>query len=260
MPTLEQILSDAGLSGDEKAKLEDAFNLSPTIKKHIEGGFLRQSDYSREMDKIRQKERETEAYKAKLEENWNKANEEYLRMQTEAGTTVAELEAAKNKLREVEDKLATVPQIDPSKFIAKEDMENQFRTFAAGQTAYFGDVLEIMDEHRELTGNKLNPKTLIREAMEAKKTPMEYWNEKYQVENLRSEKAKAADEARIAEIKEEARKEAMAMYANPASRPLRDSDKPFYERLGSDGKNPWDDNGPSDAEKNLVAALQEVGR
>ena len=251
--TLEKLLDDAGITGDDRQKAIDAFSVE-SLGNAIKNGVMRQSDYSRNMDAW-------SAQKKTYETNWAKANTEYNAMLADLASTQAEKAAAATKLKEAEDKLATTQLIDPAKYISVDAYKSDMQKFAAGQTAFIGDVLEITDEHRDLFGTKLNPNQLMKEALAAQKTPKEYWTEKYAVPAKREEVAKTADDARIAAIKAEAKKEALAEYSNPSSRPLRDSDRPFYESSDGDTtKNPWDDNGPTEQEKNLVSALQEAGR
>lgn len=250
---LEKLLDDAGIIGEDRDKAVSAFSVE-SLGKVLKDGVLRQSDYSRNMDALK-KQKDT------LETNWKTANDEYVRMQNDLAATQAEKATAATKLKETEDKLAAATQIDPTKVVTPAQLASEMAKIAAGQTAYFGDVLEIADEHRELFGSRLNSKKLIQDAMAANKTPMDYWNETYNVLTKREEVAKAKDDERIASIKAEARKEALAEYNDPNRRPLRDSDRPFYEsRDGDNVKSPWDDIGPTTEETNLVHALQEAGR
>jgi hypothetical protein len=253
-PELLKLLDDAGITGDDRTKALEAFS-SESLQKAIKNGVMRQSDYSRNMDALK-------TQRTALEESWTKANAEYVKMQTDFTSTQAERDAAQAKLKEAEDKLAAAAAIDLTKYVPREELGNEFAKYAAGQTAFFGDVLEIADEHRELFGSKISANQLMKDAMAAKKTPKEFWEEKYQVETKRQEVAKKADDDRIAQIKADARKEAMAELSDPNRRPLAPSDRPFYESTSSDGnaKNPWDDLEPTVEERNLVSALQEAGR
>lgn len=132
-------------------------------------------------------------------------------------------------------------------------------SYAAGQTAYFGDVLEIVPEHEKLFGTKLNAKTLIQEATAAGKTPNEFWTEKYNVGAKRTEIAEKEKVEYESRIRSEERQKVTAEFLNPATRPLSDSQKPFYD-VGPDAKQPWDDTTPTAAETQLVAELANAGR
>lgn len=247
MAKLSELLKDAGLSDDEIVTTMSAFDAKAA--KAIEDATLRQSDYSRNLDK--------------LNGNWKTANDEYVRMQTELGATKAEKDEAARKLAEAEAKLASAPApIDPAQVLSPAVFQAEMAKLAAGQTAYLGEVMDIADEHQALFGKRISPNQLMKEATAAGKSPADYWNEKYQVEAKRTEVATAAQEARDTSIREEERKKVLAEYLNPGSRPLRDSDQPFYvpQNGGAEFKNPWDEIGPSAEETNLVSELAAAGR
>lgn len=255
MATPAELLRDAGLTDDEIAATLGSFSADPRVAKAFEQGTLRQSDYSRNMDALKVKQ-------STLEANWQTANAEYVKMQTSLQTTQAEKDEAARKLAEAESKLAAAPTFDATKVVTPEAMQQQFQRYAAGQTAYLGEVMDITDEHQQLFGKRISPNQLMKEATAAGKSPVDYWNEKYDVPKKREEVATAAQDARDSSIREEERKKVLAEMLTPGSRPLRDSDRPFYEpqNSGADYKNPWDETGPSEEEKNLVASLAEAGR
>lgn len=255
MATPAELLRDAGLTDDEIAATLGSFSADPRVAKAFEQGTLRQSDYSRNMDALK-------VNQLKLETSWQSANAEYVRMQTSLQTTQAEKDEAARKLADAEAKLAAAPTIDPTKVMTPEMFQAEMQKFAAGQTAYLGEVSEIADEHQQLFGKRISQKALMQEALASGKSPMDYWNERYDVPKKREEVATAAQDARDSSIREEERKKVLAEMLTPGSRPLRDSDRPFYEpqNSGADYKNPWDETGPSEEEKNLVASLAEAGR
>jgi len=250
MAKLSELLKDAGLADEEIVATMSAFK--PEAVTAIEGATLRQADYSRNMDALVKTKKELEAA-------WQTANAEYVRMQTDFNSTKAERDEAARKLAEAETKLAATPQLDPAKYLTKEQLDAQMASYAAGQTAYFGDVLEIVPEHEKLFGTKLNAKTLIQEATAAGKTPNEFWTEKYNVGAKRTEIAEKEKVEYESRIRSEERQKVTAEFLNPATRPLSDSQKPFYD-VGPDAKQPWDDTTPTAAETQLVAELANAGR
>jgi hypothetical protein len=242
----KKLLVDAGLSAEEIAETEKAFN--PKAIEAVEKGVMRQADYSRKQDELAAERRELEA-------KWERANAEYQRMFTESESTQAERDEAKAKLQEAERKLSSQPQIDPSKFMTPEQYLEKQREYAQGQTAYFGDILEIADEHRELFGKRISPMELIQKAQEAKKVPRQFWEETYQVTAKRDELAKSREEEKANAIRKEEREKVIAEFSrNPESRPLSSSKSPFYTPEG-EGKSPWDDQGPSEAEQKFLGEL-----
>ncbi len=247
----------SGLTPEQKTAAEAAFNID-ALAKTVKDGFMRQSDYSRKQDELK-KERE------RLEANWNTANEEFLAMQREleetrasVGSTAAEKNEAARKLKEAEDKLteAVKNQIDPSKFLSKEDFEKQQQSVLAGQTAYFGDVLEVVAEHQALFGQKLSPKQFMQDCIAAKKTPMEFWQEKYNVASKREEIAKGAEEKKQQEWETKGYQKRIAEEANPATRQPRSSENPFYVKDAPEGKQPWEESETPLAERKLLEELQ----
>ena len=216
------------------------------------------SDYSRQSDALR-------AEKERIAENWRIANEEYQRMQGDLSTSQADLDAAKAAAdaARVEAEAAKAKVIDPTKFVSVEDYQAKLAQFAAGQTAYFGDTLEAVELIRDLApGTKVTAKSLLLEAQAAGKTPLEYANEKYKIQELQSARETAAREKEIAEAVQRGRDAAVAEMANPATRPMAESKDPFYvpKPDGTGGQNPWDDKTPPPAEVTLLRELQSAGR
>lgn len=242
----------------KKAELEKALSDVGEFADELDRGYMRQADYSRKQDEL-QKRKET------LEENWKIANEEYvaaLKERDEAvadrDSTAAEKAEAEKKLKEAEAKM-NESKVDTSKFLSKEDFEKEQRKVAAAQTAYFGEVLEIGDEHRDLFGSRINSSQLIQDAIAAGKSPRAFWEEKYGVQAKRDEINKTADEKRIAEAEKRGYEKRLSEEANPNLREPDASKNPFYE-VPKDGKTlqPWDEDGSFDAEKEFVKELQQA--
>lgn len=256
--TWKEILKRAKVSEEKQKEIEAAISGIDGLITEVESGYMRQSDYSRKQDELK-------AERERIQENWNKANEEYLRMQTEleevrsdADSTKAEKAEAERKAKQAEEKLKSMPNIDPAKFLSVEDFEKKQREYAAAQTAYFGDVLDIVAEHESIFKTRINPKQLIQEASAAKKTPMDYWNEKYQVEAKKKEISEKAEAEKIAAAEKRGYEKHIAEQANPATRTLNPSRDPFY--IPKDGDKevaPWDDTTPK-FEQDLRDELVQV--
>lgn len=247
-PVLEKLLDDSGLTGDERASALAAFS-NDNLGKTLKAATLRQSDYSRKMDELSAK--------------WKVANDEYLKMQTDSAATIAERDEAKRKLEETEAKLATAqitPNIDTTKFLTTDQVEAREKKLAAGQMAWMGDVMEARDEYEALFGKKISQKEIMQKALAAGKSPLDYMEETYQMQAKRDEKSAADKVAHENSIREDERKKVTGEFLNPATRPLRDSDNPFWAPTGGEAKNPWDDTSPTQQETDLVAALANAGR
>lgn len=248
---LEKLLSDAGLPQEQIEATLKAFD--PKGLEATEKGILRQSDYSRRQDELA-RERQT------LQDRWKAANDEYQRMQTDYQSTVAEKEEAARKLEEAEKKLKEAPQIDPAKFVSRDDVTKQFQDFAFNSAAYLADVLEIAGEHQDLFGKRVSAQELLQKSVEAKKTPREYWMETYKVQDARDERTKKAQEERDNAIRREEREKVIAEVSKPpAARDFDPSRSPFYIPK-EEKSSPWDDSGPTEAETNLLKELTSIGR
>lgn len=259
MDKIEQLLKDAGLSDDEIKSTVSAFD--PKALEALNKGTMRQSDYSRSMDELRTQKQGLESERKELLERWNKANDEYQSMLTDWQSSQAERDEAKKKLAEAEEKLKTA-SVDPSKLMeeVQKQITGKLGEFAAGSTAYMGDILEIADEHRELFGKRISPSELMQKAAEAKKTPMDYWRETYKVDDRRKELADKADMERLEAVRKEAYDKALQDFNKPpGAGESKDSPTPFYESK-KEGSSPWDDVGPSEAENQLLAEIGRVGR
>jgi hypothetical protein len=254
---LEKLLASAGLSEEEKKTVEAAFSIEK-VGKAVKDGTLAQADYSRKMNELSEERKELQA-------KWDTANKEYIQMQSDLDATkaekdaaAAEREAAAQKLKDAETKLADADKnkFDATKFVSVEDFDKRQREIQAGQTAYFGDVLDIVAEHRKLFGQELSPKQLMLDCITAKKTPMEYWGEKYQVQAKRDTIAKEQHDKEITEAVKSGYDKRISEEANPATRQMETSKNPFYTKDAAEGKQPWEDEAPPASETKLLEELQ----
>jgi hypothetical protein len=247
------LLKDAGLSEEEIRATVDAFN--PKALTALARGTMRQSDYSRNMDKLK-------TDRERIEARWAEANKHYQQMLADVEATEAEVTDAKAKLAEAEGKLEKMP--DASQFLTPAQVEEKIavaqREYALSQTAYFGEVLELQSEHQQLFGNRLSPQELIRKATEAKQNPRQYWEEAYKVADKRKEIAEAETATQRDKWKKEGYEEGVqAASKPPGARGLEDSRSPFYAPKEGE-KQPWDDGAPTEAETKLLTELMGIGR
>jgi hypothetical protein len=247
---LAKLLDAAGLSKEDREKAEAAFNIEG-LSKAVKDGVMMRSDYSRKQDELTKQRKELEA-------KWNAANAEYIEMQITLDSTQAEKDAAAANLADAEAKLAEAQknQIDPSKFLSAEEFDKRQKQIVAGQAAYFGDVLEIVADHQQLFGARLSPRQLMQDCIAASKTPMDYWNEKYNVPAKREEIAKADEAKKLTDAENKGYQKRIAEEANPATRQPRASENPFYVKDAPEGKQPWDEVGTPESEKALLKELQ----
>jgi len=255
---LQEILDAAGLSAEDRAKAEAAFSIEG-LAKTVKAGTMRQADYSRKQDELAKRTQE-------LNDAWEKANTEYVGVMDDYESTQKERDEAKKRADAAEAKAAEATKkaeeakVDTSKLLTQEQLDERLQKYAAGQTAYFGDTLEIIAEHHKLFGTSVNPKEIIQQSMEAKKTPMQYWEEKYNVSAKRKELADAAEKTKNEEAEKRGYQKRVEEEANPATRDLSPSKNPFFVPKSQDGKDvqPWDSEGPTQAESELLNELQRA--
>lgn len=195
-----------------------------------------------------------EADKAKIEENWKVANDEYSTIVNDLDATQKQRDEAQKKIKEAEtakldaekrlaEALKNKPaEIDTSKFLTMEQFEERQRATAAAQTAYFGETLDTVAEVERLTGKRISPNQLIKDAIAAKKTPAQYAEETYKLAEVRTDADKKAQEKRDREMEDKGYQKALAEARNPALRTLEDSEDPFYVPKSDKGPmQPWDE-------------------
>lgn len=252
----KKLLDDANLSPEERKKVEESIGGVDKLISTLNTGVMRQQEFSRQTQELKTR-------REALEANWKTANDEYQVMLTDSESTKAELETAKKerddaakKLKDAEEKAKT-STVDTSKFLTTEQFDERQRNYAAGQTAYFGRTMKIMREHKTLFGSDLDPEEFIQEAITAKKTPNEYWEEKYNVKAKRKEISDADDKRKNDEAEKRGYEKRLSEELNPNLKTLDASKQPFYEG-SNDGKSiqPWDDEQTPQAEQDFVNELK----
>lgn len=265
---LEELVAAGNLSAEAKVAIEAALNDGAV--KYLEGGFLRQSDYTRAMNeaKIAQDQLEEE-YEAKL------ADIESLREQlaNSGGNTTAENTALRAALAQAEqdrlkiiqeartrsggdDFLKSVGLTDPAvkytptvvapketeappKYIDAEKYSGDMRTMAE----FVFDTQDWRDQYEELTGKRLSARELKEKLMDGfrkhkdTKDPYEIFRREFDVAGLE----KAKEEARINAMIEKARKEAVDQYISQQALPsegptFKGGDDPLSKALMDERK------------------------
>lgn len=226
---------------DKRAAVEAAISEVGDFAAELDSGVMRQDDYSRKMNAWKT-EKET------MQTNWNTAKEQFDEMQEKFNNheaTMGELTEAKNKADRLEQELNRVktqaPAIDPEKVVTKEDMAKAINEFGSGQVAYFNQSMDLAFELESLTKARVNPSTIIAEALKAKKSPADYVEEKYKLSELRTKHTEAERAEHETKIRSEERQKTIAELTNPSTRPLVDSKDPFIATKEDDkAKQPWE--------------------
>lgn len=223
--THDEYIKSLGLAPELEQKLFESLGV-PEVWAKAKVGILRQSDYSRQMDEARTKQAELDALYAD-NEHWKSELESW------HGKTQAEVEADKNRLAASELKIkegeirlrnaaremgltdeqifggtpvtppTTQPAVaafDDSKYVSKEESAKYLRESVMLQA----DQLDMLDEHRSLFPDKpLKFKELVAEAISHRKTPSQWWEEKYNVAQVRTDRAAEANKIALEAARQE---------------------------------------------------------
>lgn len=233
----------------------------PAKRKAVEDALKEQTEFiqvleatATELEKEKSEREKWEADRKVIQENWKLANEDYSQLidsadatQKEKAEALKKLEAAEQAKLDAEKRLAEAiknkpTEIDTSKFMTQEEFDKRQREIAAAQTAYFGETLDTVAEVERLTGKRISPNQLIKDAIAAKKTPSQFAEETYKLAEVRTESAKKEQEKRDKENEEKGYARALAEARNPALRVMEDSEEPFYVPKSDKGPiQPWEE-------------------
>lgn len=196
-----------------------------------------------------------------------KAEKEALEARTKEAALRARIKEAQDRGMTIQaamegfEPAAPAPAVQPNTPAAvnpKDFVDTKTFAEAFGKT---GDAIaigiDIMQEHRELFGNRLPVKELLAEAR-AKNTTLEnVWLQKYNVQAKRDElaaKAKTDEENRI---RADERAKMASEYGNPNTRPPVASHSPFTRDRGAAGEEknqPWRKS-PEQAQQDRIAKV-----
>jgi hypothetical protein len=266
----KELLKDANLDPAQRTQLEKAIaDIDVLAGSVLDNGVKRQADYSRHMNELSEKSRAYDANATALAEQYNQlvaytdaveaerdAAQQALTSKVEPTTTPIVGAAPATSAT-----VTTPVTVTPAGFTREETqklIEDRARELAAGTAGYFGSVLSISHQHRQLFGKDIDPSDLIKQAMLAKETPDAYWKKTYNPDARREELAKKADEERVTKIREEERAKVMSELANPATRPLQASENPFYSPAGNDkDSDPFADV-ETEGDRGMLDALSKI--
>lgn len=218
----------------------------------IEQGYKRQSDYSRSQDELRTQQTELAAASERLTQEmaeWGtltaaeKANS--LKLQTDLHATQAEVLRLTQSVtslataagRDPKEFLTTTPgapivpttpAVDLSGYVKKEDLANmggQLNGVAEMALTLPATLAAIAIEHEQLTGQKLDTRTIIAEIRKRAGTrnnqltldPESIWMEQHSIADKRTAAATAAHDAEIAAAVDRGRQEARTEALVPGS-------------------------------------------
>lgn len=226
-------------------------------------GWMAQDDYQRKTQQLAEERRQLEAvkadflskqqalqaYKDHLETNFLPA-EEFQEVQRRMEMLQGQLQMATQKLQEYGEEFEspadqgksstgqrnlnmntqTQKPESPFKYMTVEQGQQALEQLAQGTLMGQAQMLQMMQEHRALTGQDLNITQLTAEALQNGKLPADYWQEKFEISKLR---AQFAEQQRNQEIEEKAKALAAkmvssAMEAGQGGGGLRGNGNPFF--------------------------------
>lgn len=123
-------------------------------------------------------------------------------------------------------------------------------------------MADIAEEHRELTGTRINARELRKEALAAGKSVEEHWMQKYGIAALREKKAAESKSAYEKKIAEDAVAKYRSEHENPLTRPGAPSSNPWTntaaKKTGTDNVIPWQGNLDQRSNDRVNKALQNL--
>jgi hypothetical protein len=235
---LKELNADGVLSAEELTALQGTLS-KPQVLKKIEEGTLRQSDYSRKMGELQQKERETVALQTSLKE-WKATADKQIEASNltakQKEQRLAQIEASvKAKASEYgldiaeiippESTTGTTPsattETTPNpRYVPREDWEKAQAEMARNYPLLPAMLQDLSVRHRKLFGTDLEDTTsLVRKAMESQKRVEDVWEETFEVTKKRQEIQEADVTRRIAEAVAAKENQLRSELQLPAPRP-----------------------------------------
>lgn len=238
---------DMGFSDDEIKDLAPKLTAKADV---LEKGYLRQSDYSKNMDGLKKAQTDLGAASERLTAEmaeWatvQAANEPITKKMRD------DLDAAQLKVTQLTSRvtrIATDAGLDPAKALEGIDQvippkptdapappdlsgyvkREELSGLASMSLNLPAELQSIADEHFELTGKRLDTRTIIREIQTRAGTrgnqktldPREIWEDQHKISELRADRDKKAHDAEITAAENRGREAAMSEIAVPGSTP-----------------------------------------
>ena len=254
---LEDWVKGFKVGDDKKAELLKIL-ADPELLPEIGNAVMRQSDYSRQMDEIRDersaiatKQQEVLAIEDRLvawrEEN-NPKYEAALADATAAkaerdllvnayiakGGSLADLGKPVEALPKPEDQ----PRADDGRYVSREDYEKTMKATVPALAQWTAQAMQIDREHFELTGQHPDLDKVLAEVYKGK-SARDAWESTHGIPALRAAKQESDIEARVAAAVKDAETRVRTELAlNPAARREDSATKGFAEALGQVAADP----------------------
>ncbi len=243
---LDAFLKDLGVTGEEETAVRAALG-KPERLTMLEKNQLRQTDYSREQDKLRKAQSDLEAQRARLDAEaveWASLSAAEKKAATDLRASLEAQEAKVLTLTQRVTRLAAEAGLDPAKalegidqpapkpdkpaidlsgYVKSDDVNRQLAALAEMNLSLPTELMVIAQEHEALTGEKLDPRTIIAEmktrfGTKGNQKPVDarsIWEEMNKIPEKRAEKSAAQRAAELAAAKQQGYDQARSEAALP---------------------------------------------
>lgn len=281
--TKKWLIDELGFTEAEAAELLPKFEGERAKK--IEGGVLRQSDYSRHMNELKKAQQDLEASSARLSEemaDWGKLTaadkERVAKLQTEHEKAQQDV----LRLTQTVTRIATEAGIDPKTLLEgtatppkKDDpppapdltgyvKQDQITGLAQMALRLPAILAKISREHHALTGEHLDETAVITELEKRAGTrnnqksldPVAIWEELHEIPAKRDAKQKAEYDSAIAAAEQRGREAALSEHALPGTQPPPGRRAPVFGTEAAPRKSALDRPQPGTGLQSAVAAFR----
>jgi len=278
---LKWLTEDLGYTADEAKELAPRF---ADRAEKIEKGYLRQSDYSKNMNDLQKNQEKLTAAEAKLNEQiaeWATLSESEKANAGELRKQLDESQERVFKLTQRATRLAEDAGVDPKTIIGDEPppapkkpevvepfdpkpLYTQIGGVADYMLTLNAELPAIAQEHFDLTGQRLDTRAFIASIKEdlksGKKTvedldPVRRWESKYKIPELRQAKATEKYNNEIKAAEERGRTAAMTESALPNTHPKTGTHAPIFRTSNVETGSKLQRPQPSTRMAGAVAAL-----
>ena len=243
---LEEATKRAGLSAEERKTLEGVLGSKPGFTTYLEESGLRQSDYDRKMNKLKEeheqrlaeiaeKEAAADRFATQNGEWYAQNNSAFIKAQKDIATLREKEAALTERMRGLatrygvpEEELnipapvapavpdAAAPAFDTSKFVSRDEAMKEM----AAMPLVTAELQELAEDHRDLFGKPLRgAKDLVQKAIKANKSIRQVWEEENKVADRRKANEEAAINKRIEDAVRERETKIRSEVNLPAPRP-----------------------------------------
>jgi hypothetical protein len=274
---LEEATKRANIPAEDRKILEGLVSKNAGLATYLEESGLRQSDYDRKMNKLKEEHQqrlEEVAEKEAAADRFAAQNGEWFNQNNSKFTKATqELEAARVEKAKLEERMrglatrygvpdeelnipvsaapatppaAAAPAFDEKRFVPREEADR----FARDLPLVTAELHELAEEHRELFGKPLRgSKELIQKAMKQNKTMRAVWEEENKVAERREAMKEQAIQSRVDSAVQERETKIRSELQLPAPRP-QEQHSPIVQKFAKATVDPKVDPG-----RGLRAAL-----